>query len=186
MWITLPEAVGMYARAWQARYGTAAIRMVREKAQDLKQRATCKATRFGARSLASWSTPLSSQGPKTAKRSRYGTPSGELAKQPAHAGDGARRIPVEIMPHQRLCGESYLREQGLGGGRGSVIQHSPHLGRTILLRSQLNGQSRPSCRARVRSDVLEDRGAAGAYCDRDRPRRARPARSRRRRAAASR
>jgi hypothetical protein len=38
MWITLPEAVGMYARAWRTRYGTAALKMVREKAQDLKQR----------------------------------------------------------------------------------------------------------------------------------------------------
>ena len=38
MWIALPEAVSMYARFCQARYGTAAIKTVREKAQELKRK----------------------------------------------------------------------------------------------------------------------------------------------------
>jgi hypothetical protein len=36
MWIALPEAVTMYARFCQARYGTVAGKMVRAKAQELR------------------------------------------------------------------------------------------------------------------------------------------------------
>jgi len=36
MWIKLPEAVKMYARFCEARYGTSASKTVREKAQQLK------------------------------------------------------------------------------------------------------------------------------------------------------
>jgi hypothetical protein len=37
MWIELPEAVKMYARFGEARYGEAASPMVREKAWDLER-----------------------------------------------------------------------------------------------------------------------------------------------------
>jgi hypothetical protein len=36
MWIALPDAVTMYARFCRARYGTAATKMVRKKAQALR------------------------------------------------------------------------------------------------------------------------------------------------------
>ena len=38
MWIALPEAVRMYARFCEARYGTAASKAVREKAKELKRK----------------------------------------------------------------------------------------------------------------------------------------------------
>lgn len=38
MWIELPEAVKMYARFCQVRYGEAAGKTVREKAQELQRK----------------------------------------------------------------------------------------------------------------------------------------------------
>jgi hypothetical protein len=38
MWIALPEAVTIYARFCQARYGTGAGKAVRDKARELKRK----------------------------------------------------------------------------------------------------------------------------------------------------
>jgi hypothetical protein len=38
MWIALPDAITMYARFCQARYGAAATQRVREKARELQRK----------------------------------------------------------------------------------------------------------------------------------------------------